>query len=99
MSFAFHIHVPALVAGKRFVLFPLHTEGTSNAFSGGCEQGRPEESGRRELLKREHVLNQHFASLPALGRDSYMYSTVSKAVVGRTKSRDPAKSLYNAAVF
>lgn len=77
----------------------MHTEGTSNAFFGGCEQGRPEESGRRELLKREHVLSQHFASLPALGRDSYMYSTVSKAVVGRTKSRDPAKSLCNAAVF
>lgn len=31
----------------------------------------PEESGGRELLKREHVLSRHFASMLPLGRNSY----------------------------
>lgn len=31
----------------------------------------PEESGRRELLKREHVLSRRFASMLPLGRNSY----------------------------
>lgn len=74
VSFAFGIHVPAPVAGKTFIFTPwaeMHIAGTNNAFSCGCEWRRPQESGRRELLKREHVLNWRFAGMLPLGRSSY----------------------------
>lgn len=90
-SFAFRVHLPAAVAGKRFVSTPwaeMRIEGANSAFSCSCEWGRPAESGRRELLKRERVLNRCFAGMLPLGRNvcSVQYGAGARLWYGRTKS-------------